>query len=64
MSTLADEVVKNLAKRHGERRHILTAEEVDKVLDHLGIPSSATKATSPSPPVGGTHRVPRVPRQP
>jgi hypothetical protein len=44
MSTLAIEIVKNLARRQGERRYILTANEVDEILDDLGIPTLATKA--------------------
>jgi hypothetical protein len=44
VSTLADEIVKNLAKRQGVRRHHLEADEVDTVLHELNIPTSATKA--------------------
>jgi hypothetical protein len=44
MSSLADEIVKNLARRQGDRRHHLTADEVDKILQDLDIPIAATKA--------------------
>ncbi|WP_370942390.1 hypothetical protein AB5J62_25125 [Amycolatopsis sp. cg5] len=44
MSALAEEIVKNLAKRLGERRHVLSVGAVDEVLEDLGIPTLATKA--------------------
>ncbi|MCO5995744.1 ATP-binding protein [Actinoallomurus rhizosphaericola] len=44
MSALADEVVKNLARRQGERRYNLTADKVDEILEDLDIPAVATKA--------------------
>jgi hypothetical protein len=44
MSVLADEVVKNLANRQKQRRHILTPKKVDEILVDLGIPTSSTKA--------------------
>ncbi|WUH97762.1 ATP-binding protein [Spirillospora sp. NBC_00431] len=44
MSTLADEIVKNLARRQRGRRHSLTVAEVDEILADLGVPTSATKA--------------------
>ncbi|MFD8493326.1 hypothetical protein [Amycolatopsis sp. NPDC059657] len=44
MSALAEEIVKNLAKRQGERRHVLPVGTVDEVLEDLGIPTLATKA--------------------
>lgn len=44
MSVLADEVVRNLAKRQKARRHILATQKVDEILADLGIPTSSTKA--------------------
>ncbi|SCF19238.1 ATP-binding protein [Micromonospora saelicesensis] len=44
MSTLAEEVVRILARRRGDRRHLLAADEVDAILEDLKIPASATKA--------------------
>jgi hypothetical protein len=41
---LADEIVKNLARRQGQRRHILSTSEVDEILSDLAIPTLATKA--------------------
>ncbi|SCG80892.1 ATP-binding protein [Micromonospora rifamycinica] len=44
MSALAEEIVTTLARRRGERRQLITPEQVDGILEDLGIPSSATKA--------------------
>lgn len=43
MSELAEEIVKILGRRRKENRLELEVPEVDKVLDHLGIPTSASK---------------------
>ncbi|MBY6414427.1 hypothetical protein HQ346_22610 [Rhodococcus sp. BP-252] len=43
MSSLADEIVKVLARRRKENRLETTSGEVDKVLGDLGIPTSASK---------------------
>lgn len=43
MSALAEEIVKILGRRRKENRLELEVPEVDKVLDHLGIPTSASK---------------------
>lgn len=43
MSALAEEIVKILGRRRKEKRLELEVPEVDKVLDHLGIPTSASK---------------------
>ncbi|WP_030489549.1 ATP-binding protein [Micromonospora chokoriensis] len=44
MSTLAEEIVGILARRRGDRRHLLAADEVDAILEDLKVPASATKA--------------------
>ncbi|RLP93471.1 ATP-binding protein [Micromonospora sp. CV4] len=44
MSTLAEEILGTLAKRRGDRRHLLVSDEVDTILEDLRIPTSATKA--------------------
>ncbi|MFK3980565.1 ATP-binding protein [Micromonospora sp. NPDC050397] len=44
MSNLADEIVKNLARRQGDRRHQMDAADVDALLQDLNIPTTATKA--------------------
>lgn len=43
MSALAEEIVKILGRRRKENRLELEVPEVDKVLNHLGIPTSASK---------------------
>jgi hypothetical protein len=43
MSSLADEIVKNLGRRRKENRLVMSVEDVDQVLEDLGIPTSASK---------------------
>lgn len=43
MSSLADEIVKTLGRRRKENRLFMTVEDVDRVLEELGIPTSASK---------------------
>lgn len=43
MSSLAEEIVKNLGRRRKENRLVLTVEDVDRILGELGIPTSASK---------------------
>lgn len=43
MSSLADEIVRILGRRRKENRLVMTVEDVDRILEDLGIPTSASK---------------------